>query len=157
MDNNYLQKPLLICRKCINDKRDVPWGFMTYRGFYNIYKEPKDMKCQECGNYLEKTKLNCGEYDELNKISHDQDFILSMIDLKEKDPIEYQLKLSQFKTAQVQQERVEDNNKPKCPYCNSSNLKRITTTAKAVNIAMFGLLGNKRKYQWHCNNCKSDF
>lgn len=48
-------------------------------------------------------------------------------------------------------------NKPHCPYCNSTNLKRITTTAKAVNIAMFGLLGNKRKYQWHCNNCKTDF
>ena len=52
---------------------------------------------------------------------------------------------------------TQSSNKPHCPYCNSTNLKRITTTAKAVNIAMFGLLGNKRKYQWHCNNCKTDF
>lgn len=44
-----------------------------------------------------------------------------------------------------------------CPYCHSSNTSKITTTAKAVNIALFGLLGNKRKHQWHCNNCKSDF
>lgn len=48
-------------------------------------------------------------------------------------------------------------NKPKCRICGSTNIKRISTTAKAVNVAMFGLLGNKRKYQWHCNNCKSDF
>lgn len=44
-----------------------------------------------------------------------------------------------------------------CPYCHSTNTTKITTTAKAVNIALFGLLGNKRKHQWHCNNCKSDF
>lgn len=45
----------------------------------------------------------------------------------------------------------------KCPYCQSSNTKKISSAAKAVNVAMFGLLGNKRKYQWHCNNCNSDF
>lgn len=48
-------------------------------------------------------------------------------------------------------------NTPHCPICNSTDLKRISSTAKAVNIAMFGLLGNKRKHQWHCNECKSDF
>lgn len=44
-----------------------------------------------------------------------------------------------------------------CPYCKSTNCKRITATAKAVNIALFGIFGNKRRYQWHCNECKSDF
>ncbi len=44
-----------------------------------------------------------------------------------------------------------------CPYCKSTNTKKITSTEKAVNIALFGIFGNKRKYQWHCNNCKSDF
>ena len=47
--------------------------------------------------------------------------------------------------------------KPECPYCHSHNTSKITATAKAVNTAMFGVLGQKRKYQWHCNNCKSDF
>lgn len=44
-----------------------------------------------------------------------------------------------------------------CPYCQSSNTKKISTTSKAVNTAMFGLLGTKRHKQWHCNNCNSDF
>lgn len=48
-------------------------------------------------------------------------------------------------------------NQVECPYCHSTDTSKITTTAKAVNIALFGLLGNKRKHQWHCNNCKSDF
>lgn len=47
--------------------------------------------------------------------------------------------------------------KVRCPYCNSENLTRITSFDKVVNIAMFGLLGNKRKYQWHCNNCKTNW
>lgn len=47
--------------------------------------------------------------------------------------------------------------KAECPYCHSTNTVKITTTAKVVNTALFGLLGNKRKHQWHCNNCKSDF
>ena len=50
-----------------------------------------------------------------------------------------------------------DVHKPRCPYCNSENLTRITSFDKALNIAMFGLLGNKRKYQWHCNNCKTNW
>lgn len=44
-----------------------------------------------------------------------------------------------------------------CPYCHRTNTYRISSMAKAANIAMFGIFGNKRKYQWHCNNCNSDF
>ena len=43
---------------------------------------------------------------------------------------------------------------PKCPTCGSTNLTKITTMDRAMNIALFGILGNKRKYQWHCNSCK---
>ncbi len=44
-------------------------------------------------------------------------------------------------------------NKPKCPTCNSTNLKKISATSKAVNTAVFGLFGTKRFKQFHCNNC----
>lgn len=44
-----------------------------------------------------------------------------------------------------------------CPYCKSTNTKKISSMAKAANIAMFGIFGNKRKYQWHCDHCGSDF
>lgn len=44
-----------------------------------------------------------------------------------------------------------------CPYCHSHNTKKISSTSKVVDTAMFGVFGQKRKYQWHCNNCKSDF
>ena len=44
-----------------------------------------------------------------------------------------------------------------CPYCKSTDCKKITATAKAVNIALFGIFGNKRRHQWHCQKCGSDF
>ncbi len=47
--------------------------------------------------------------------------------------------------------------KPRCPYCGSEDLTRITSMDKVVNIALFGILGNKRRYQWHCNNCKTNW
>ena len=42
---------------------------------------------------------------------------------------------------------------PKCPTCGSTNLKRISSTQKATNAVLFGLFGNKRSKQFHCNNC----
>ena len=44
-----------------------------------------------------------------------------------------------------------------CPYCSSTNTKKITATSKAVNTALFGIFGTKRHKQWHCNKCGSDF
>lgn len=44
-----------------------------------------------------------------------------------------------------------------CPYCNSVNTSKISTTSKVVNTAVFGIFGTKRFKQWHCNDCGSDF
>ena len=83
------------------------------------------------------------------------EIIDAMIELKQKDIIEYGLKLSQFKTQLAQQKssNVQNNNKPKCPTCNSTNLKRVSTTSKVVSVAMWGLLSQKAKKTWHCNSC----
>ncbi len=44
-----------------------------------------------------------------------------------------------------------------CPYCHSTNTKKITNASKAVNTALFGIFGTKRHKQWHCNQCGSNF
>jgi len=44
-----------------------------------------------------------------------------------------------------------------CPYCHSKDTKKISTTSKVVNTAIFGIFGTKRHKQWHCNQCNSDF
>lgn len=83
------------------------------------------------------------------------EIIDAMIELKKTDIIEYGLKLSQFKTQLAQQKssNTQNNNKPKCPTCNSTNLKRVSTTSKVVSVAMWGLFSQKAKKTWHCNSC----
>lgn len=90
--------------------------------------------------------------------------ITAMISNYKRDMEKYNLALENFD--QYQKEEVAKRNrliseektiKPECPYCHSHNSTKITTTTKVVNTAMFGIFGQKRKYQWHCNSCKSDF
>jgi len=46
----------------------------------------------------------------------------------------------------------------RCPYCHSTNTKKISTTSKVGSVALFGIFAiGKVSKQWHCNNCKSDF
>lgn len=44
-----------------------------------------------------------------------------------------------------------------CPYCHSTNTKKISTTSRAVSFFTLGLAGKKSGKQWHCNKCGSDF
>lgn len=53
--------------------------------------------------------------------------------------------------------RQESNNIPRCPTCNSTDITRISATSKVVNVAMFGIFGQKRKHQFKCNNCKYEW
>ena len=46
----------------------------------------------------------------------------------------------------------------KCPYCKSTNTKKISATSKAGSVALFGIFAmGKVSKQWHCNDCNSDF
>lgn len=111
--------------------------------------------CHEKNSYIEEYIMD------IKRISNAPDFIQAMTKLHENDPIEYQLKISQFKANLKQQESSkveEDNNTPHCPYCNSTNIKKITTGSKVAHTALFGIFSMSRNSkQWHCNNCKSDF
>lgn len=59
--------------------------------------------------------------------------------------------------AQANAQAQELLNKVHCPYCNSTNCKKISGVSKATSVAMFGIFSQNVKKQWHCNNCKSDF
>lgn len=49
-----------------------------------------------------------------------------MDDLKSKDIIEFNLKMSQFKSQVGQQKAAEESNVPKCPTCSSTNIEKIS-------------------------------
>ena len=78
-----------------------------------------------------------------------------MIELKEKDIIEFNLKMSQFRTQAQQQKQNETltNNTPKCPTCGSTNIEKISVGKKAIGGAMFGLFSSNIRNNMHCRNC----
>lgn len=43
--------------------------------------------------------------------------------------------------------------KPKCPTCGSTNLRKVSVSAKAVSVGLFGIFSQKVKKTWHCNSC----
>lgn len=142
-----------------NDKKAFQKGFI----YPFEIKSNNEYICPYCNNKLLDTFITENEFDFIEDVSDsDRQFLEAMIDLKKKDPIEYQLKMSQFKAnlkqqEQVQESRVEENT-IHCPYCNSTNVKKITTTSKAVHTAIFGIFSmGRNSKQWHCNDCKSDF
>lgn len=51
----------------------------------------------------------------------------------------------------------EEQIKPKCPTCGSTNLSKVSAMSKVGSVAMFGLLSQKVKKTWHCNNCKYEW
>ena len=44
-----------------------------------------------------------------------------------------------------------------CPYCQSTNTKKISGTARWLSVGLFGLSSGKVGKQWHCKKCGSDF
>ena len=45
-----------------------------------------------------------------------------------------------------------------CPYCQSTNVKKISVLSKAGSVALWGIFASgKVSKQWHCNSCGSDF
>lgn len=49
------------------------------------------------------------------------------------------------------------SNQVSCPYCKSTNVRKIGIVSRGVSVGLFGLASKKIGKQWHCNQCKSDF
>lgn len=109
-----------------------------YKEFSKVGETKNKLKCIE----LLMKHYNCG-FDEAREV---MDFILDGKPLPNPD-------LTPQQIAQAQ----DWLNKVHCPYCNSTNCKKISGVSKATSVAMFGIFSQKVKKQWHCNNCKSDF
>lgn len=138
-----------VCKFCRYNS-DRKW---IYKGYYFLLKKPIDNKCFYCGNELEDIALTEDEVWDIHKVSHDLSFLEAMIDLKEKDPIEFQLKMSQFRTQIEQQQSIkkqkaEDLNKVKCPKCGSTN---ITAGQRGYSL-VWGFAGSGSTVN-RCANC----
>lgn len=113
-----------------------------YKKFSKVGEIKNKLKCIE----LLMEHYNC-EFDEAREV---MDFVLDGKPLPNPD-------LTPQQIAQANAQAQDWLNKVHCPYCNSTNCKKISGVSKATSVAMFGIFSQKVKKQWHCNNCKSDF
>ena len=67
------------------------------------------------------------------------------------------IKCQHYFVYKTKQNKIDEKCVPKCPTCGSSDLSKVSTMAKAGSVMMWGLLSQKVKKTWHCNNCKYEW
>lgn len=122
---------LVICRNCVKELKGESYtSQFQFKGFFTIFKVPENMICPKCKSNLEETNISHEDANIIFSISKDNTFLEAMIDLKEKDIIEYELKMSQFRNQVTQQKNTEsvkkqESNQPKCPKCGSTSIQIV--------------------------------
>ncbi|MSS09512.1 hypothetical protein FYJ38_12770 [Clostridium sp. WB02_MRS01] len=171
-----MRKNIYFCKSCDNtgqNLKDLTYGNFSENqlDFYKGYIDEQEINdgnvsiCPFCGDKMVMAEISGHDYTMLAKVSNfNRQLLDAMVDLHKKDIIEYELKMSQFRNQyeqgqqQQKQESCSNSNLPKCPYCNSTDLKKISGFSKAGSVALFGIFSvGKVSKQWHCNSCKSDF
>lgn len=160
-------KYMMYCKKCFEDssgyiktiKEILEWSEEYIKnndtiGFYSCKTDNEFCK-HHPKEKLQKMNLSYDEFNNIASVSNDKSFILAMDSLKEKDPIEFQLKMSQFKTQVQQQESIkaQNDNIPRCPHCKSTNIKSISGLNRGASIAMLGIFSKKINKSFECKQC----
>ncbi len=126
-----------------------------YKGYLAIWDKPNEKKCPCCNKgFPINTNLTNKEFDIIAKVSNlDRHFLEAMIKLKEDNIIEFQSRMSQFKTQLEQQEssKAQNENTPRCPNCGSTNIQIVQRKWSLLT----GFLTNKTDRV--CVNCKNKF
>lgn len=150
-----MQTYMRICPICAKEnKRKSSHSNIYVPGWIDYYISEEVCKNKTCVDHpnqkLIKSLITCEEFQILREISNEPSFMSAMDDLKSKDVIEFNLKMSQFKTQVSQMQTQQNNNKDilHCPKCNST---AITTGARGVNN-FWGMLGASKTVN-RCGNC----
>lgn len=103
----------------------------------------KEAYCERCGHQLIYCRSDEFNDDGMQVRSHHIDG--KVVEIKPK----YQ---SQTKPAMTSTKPIIT-----CPYCQSTNCKKLTAISRGASFGLVGFGSGKIGKQWHCNNCKSDF
>lgn len=115
--------------------------------------------CPWCHSKNSLIKINFPDLDmcDLLRISKSKEFLDAMIELYKKDPIEYELKMSQFRNQANQilknWKQSQEQNIPKCPTCGSTNIKKISAGSRWLSTGLFGISSGKLGKSMECRHC----
>ena len=132
------------CKNCYNNK--VSNG-MCNNGYFWCLK-PEIEQCPICNSCLTNVDFSINDFKVLEHISDNPKFYQSMIELYNNNIVEYELKMSQFRTHETQIKQMEEGgNKSKCPRCGGTT---FTPMKKKWSI-LTGFATNQ--VELVCNNC----
>lgn len=134
IENNIVPNECNICKETLVDTE------ISFEEYTNL---PKAKRCPKCKRKYPKMFVKCSKCNaQLIKLSTE-----NKQGNKQTNEI----------IKQTQEFQGQQTNTIKCPYCQSSNITKISTAGRVVSVGLFGLASGKIGKQWHCNNCKSDF
>ena len=142
---------------CVAQNLSIEQVKLIVKPFYydngiNIYikEDEKSISYREAGINLTKEPPKDHYYDH-PVVSRDQ--LVDPFTQKEKERQENYAK-------QEREERIAKATPVKvvCPYCKSTDCKKISGLSKAGSVALWRIFAlGKTTKQWHCNSCKADF
>lgn len=99
--------------------------------------------------------ITLDEFTILKEVSLDKNFLLTMDKLKSEDIVEFNLKMSQFKsnTQQPSNPLSQPSGVPKCPTCGSTDIKKISGGKRWLTTGIFGLASSNVGKTMQCNSC----
>lgn len=99
--------------------------------------------------------MTYNEFMVLKEISLDPQFMLAMDKLKAENIVEFNLKISQFKsnTQQSTSMSSQPSGIPKCPTCGSTDIKKISGGKRWLTTGIFGLASSDVGKTMQCNSC----
>lgn len=158
-----LEDHVSYCPKCI-----MVWYYKP-----DIKDEDKPHICgyKGCDGVRVHTKILAEEDVYIENISKDHEFLAAMNELRSKDLVAFKEKMAEYKIIyekthkplprdnKIVYKQPAQSTQPQitCPYCKSTNTKKISSASRAGSILGFGIFSKKIGKEWHCNNCNSDF
>lgn len=114
--------------------------------------------CVKCGNTLIDAGFNYEEYKQLPKSKKCNNCKRKYPKRFVKCPRCYAQLVKTSSSNQKEKANLKNGTYiPKCPTCQSPNIKKISNLSKAGSVAMWGIFSQKVRKQWHCNNCGSEW
>ena len=125
-----MQIYLRYCPICAQENNRLEGHSQEYvAGMVDYYKDD-NLANTTCLHHkdtqLIRMSITCEEFQIMRKISNNPLFVLAMDELKNKDILEYNMKLSQMKsnlTAQIVDEQ--QSTLPRCPKCGSTSISAV--------------------------------
>lgn len=139
---------------------DYPIRYCPKCGEIALTSMRPNEKCLYCGTILQDTEYIC--YDVIDHGNLKPEIRKAIFEkyiknspsyseeaVKQREEKEYRNRLNLPSSY-----KAKEANKPKCPTCGSTNIKRITTANRAVSVLTLGILSGKIGKNYECLDCK---